>query len=574
MRIASLLLAASLAVSAQETMLREVADTKTDTHIEVLALFSEPSRGGFFPVRVKIANNLNSDKSVSLDFKSSVGYNNLSTRSSFGFTAPAGKTVTTDIMVPLCSSPSTYHDEQMVSVEMSGSLGRASNTIRCTTHHAEPGVLLSEALFTPNASLLDAEITKKSGSRYGNNTFASKFDPRQLPSDWLAFSGFDSVLMTDSDWTKTPAGARNAILSWVRLGGQLVVYSSTSATKGSLGLSEDAGYGSILVRDIGSDLKLPINQTLEVVDAMNPVAKRVASTRGDYDGTWPLQGQFGEKAFNYGLFIAVLVVFGILVGPVNLFVLANSGRRHRLFITTPLISLGASLLLIALIIFQDGFGGRGMRIALMEVRPDAGQNAAFIHQEQVSRTGILTASRFTVDPACMMLPVPLKKSRWSRYTSDYNTNGTFNLQPSGSGMEATGDWWQSRSEQGHTLTAVLPSRGRIEQGSKAGEYVSTFDFPVKTLYFRDAAKLWHRAEDIRTGKPFTTEPVEAAIAEKAIAEESNRFGSRHRNLLNRAKNRPGHFVAITEEAPGIATHPGIRWQETRTVITGPVVGTN
>ena len=25
-------------------------------------------------------------------------------------------------------------------------------------------------------------------------------------------------------------------------------------------------------------------------------------------------------------------------------------------------------------------------------------------------------------------------------------------------------------------------------------------------------------------------------------------------------------------APGIATNPGIRWKETRTVITGPVVG--
>ena len=88
----------------------------------------------------------------------------------------------------------------------------------------------------------------------------------------------------------------------------------------------------------------------------------------------------------------MLVLFGILVGPVNLFVLAKSGRRHRLFITTPLISLGASLLLILLIIFQDGFGGRGMRRVLMEVRPDAGQNAAFLHQEQIARTGILTGT--------------------------------------------------------------------------------------------------------------------------------------------------------------------------------------
>ncbi len=48
------------------------------------------------------------------------------------------------------------------------------------------------------------------------------------------------------------------------------------------------------------------------------------------------------------------------------------------------------MILIALIIFQDGFGGNGMRRVLMEVRPDAGQNAAFLHQEQFTRTGILS----------------------------------------------------------------------------------------------------------------------------------------------------------------------------------------
>ena len=41
-------------------------------------------------------------------------------------------------------------------------------------------------------------------------------------------------------------------------------------------------------------------------------------------------------------------------------------------------------------------------------------------------------------------------------------------------------------------------------------------------------------------------------------------------MMQRAKNRPGHFIALTGQAPAIETHPGIRWKETRTVITGPV----
>jgi hypothetical protein len=572
MRSLLLLFALLVPVSAQETMIREVFDTKTDTHVEVLALFTQPSRGGFFPVRVKIANNLENDRSIRLAFVSSQNYNNqLQTKSTFSFSAPGGKTVTRDVMVPLGSSPNSYGYQCGVTAELSGSLGEASNTMRAETSPTAPAVLMSEALFTPNASLLDAEVAKRFSSSYGSKNFAGKFDPKQLPDDWLAFSGYDSVLMTDTDWSNVPAGDRNAILSWVNLGGQLVIYSSSSATPATLGLPTDAGYGSVSIQSISSDLKLPPAPTLDFVSHKNPVKGRAAAIISDFSSSWPLQAHFGSQGFHYGVFIAVLILFGILVGPVNLFVLAKSGQRHRLFVTTPLISLGASLVLIALIIFQDGFGGSGMRRVLMEVRPDAGQNAAFLHQEQFSRTGILMSAKFTVDPACLFAPVPIAKSRWARYTDDNNTRGMFNLQPGGGRMEASGDWWQSRSEHGHTLTAVVSTRGRIERTADPKTFVSTFDFPIETLYFLDEAKQWHRAGSIATGKPFTLTPIDASMAEPTLANEANAFTTRNRDLLNRAKNRPNHFIALTGQAPGIDTHRGIRWKETRTVITGPVV---
>jgi hypothetical protein len=210
----------------------------------------------------------------------------------------------------------------------------------------------------------------------------------------------------------------------------------------------------------------------------------------------------------------------------------------------------------------------------MEVRPDAGRNAAFIHQEQVSRTGILLNSRFTVDPTSHFAPVPIARSRWARFTRHHETRGGFNLQPDGGKMEASGDWWQSRSEHGHALTTVLPTRGRIERGSDPATMVSTFDFPIETLYFLDTAKQWYRAESIATGKPFTLTPIDPSMAIPALATESLAYTSRNREMLNRAKDRPNHFIALTSEAPGTKTHPGIRWRETRTVITGPVVGRN
>lgn len=561
--------------TAQESILREVYDTKTDTHVEVTALFTQPSRGGYLPVRVKIANNLDAGRSIQLRFESSMRYDRkLQTNSSYELSAPAGKTISEDLMVPLVSDPHSYGDQPSVNVHLTGSLGTASGTVRTTTASGSPAVLMSESLFTPNASLLDAASVKSGSSRsaYGNHAFAGKFDPKQLPSSWLAFSGYDSVVLSDDDWSSVPAGSRNAILSWVCLGGQLIIYTQSNTGIASLGLPESPSMGSISIESMKSANLIDPAALIKTTESDHPNRPRSAAIQTDFSSSWPLQNLFGVKAFNYGIFIFVLIVFGILVGPVNLFLLAKSGQRHRLFITTPIISLAASLILIALIIFQDGFGGHGLRRVLMEVRPDAGLNAAFLHQEQISRTGILTGSRFSVDPACLFLPVPIATSRWARYTNRYGTAGTFNLQPRNGKLEASGDWWQSRSEHGHILTAVLPTRGRIERTEKEHELVSTFSFPIEILYYLDESNQWHRAENIQTGRSFTLTPVDATMAQPAIATEANAFSKRNQEILNRASRRKGHFIAVSGAANGIDTLPGIRWQETRTVITGPVVG--
>lgn len=566
-----LFLSLMLQVSAQETMIREVLDPASDTHVEVLALFSKPSAGGYFPVRVKIANNLKSDSRIWLNFESHSDYNDsLRSSSSFSFTTPGGKTITRDIVVPL-SPPGGYYGGTSVTVRLSGTMGMAENTIRSSLDINQPSVLLSESLYTPNASLLDSEVTKKfSGTSRGSTELAGKFDPKQLPDDWLAFSGYDSMLMTDTDWSNIPPGGRNAILAWVRLGGQLVIYSTTSTSEDAMRLPEEAGFGSIVMKRVPSDLKLDASGTVSLV-TNNPIKSKQSSNRENFRRVWPLQDLFGAQTFRYALFIIVLVIFAILVGPVNLFVFAKSGQRHKLFITTPIISLVASLILIALIIIQDGFGGNGMRRVLMEVRPDGGVNAAYLHQEQFCRTGVLTGSDFTINTPALLQPVAIATSRWARFTNSRTSGGNFDLQPADGKTQASGDWFQSRSEHGHVLSTVVSTRGRIEKTEAPGTYLSTFEFPIDTLYLLDESSQWLRADDITAGKRFTPVPVEAGIVIPDLNAQAAAFAWRNQQLLKNMIKRPDHFVAITRQAPGIDTNPGIKWKETRTVITGPLV---
>lgn len=575
MRCLLFLLALATAAHAQQQLMRVQTDVKTDSYVEVTALFTRPAPSGYLPVRIRIVNQLTSDRSLGLTFESTNGYGDRGSRmkTSFSFDAPAEKSSQQDILVPLVA---LYGDDSAeVTVNLFGSMGSGAGSLSSQYAPDQPAVLLGEKLFTPNASMLDAEVVSKYSHSYrgGASQFAAKFDAREMPEDWRAYSGYDSLVLTDSEWTGTSAGARSAILSWVRLGGQLLLYSESGNPTG-LNLPTDTSFGQINVKPIAPNLKLDAAKTVNATRSSSLTTQQ-QSLREDYSSVWPLQNSFGVQGFNYLVFILILIAFGVIVGPVNLFVFAKSGRRHRLFITTPLISLATSLLLIGLILLMDGFGGRGVRAVLMEVRPDNGENAAYIHQEQFSRTGVLTGASFTLNEAATLSPVPINSNnRWARLTNDNNGAGSgYSMEFIDGKLKTSGDWYQSRSEQGQLLSSVVPTRGRIERASPAGnpQLLSTFDFPIETLFYRDSTDQWWRADNLVPGTRFQPMQVTASDVQTVMTEEKGRFGKHNRSLLDRVDERPNCFVAITTAAPGVDTFKGIKWKETRTIITGPVV---
>lgn len=582
-------------LAAQENLFVHVPDPKLKIRIEAVALFSRPSPGGYVPVRITVNNG--SDQAGKLDISTtctSGSFNDGSTlNSTFTLEAPAEQSSLHDILVP-CPTLLDYSrgdGSATMNLRMSGSFGSSAGSISGSYSEGQPAVLLSEPLFTPNASLLDNEVST-SGSHHGrgigSQVFAGKFSATQMPEDWRAYSGYDGMGMTDADWNQMSPGARNAILRWNRMGGQLVIYAlSSSSNLASLGIADgstareaDRSFGNIAIIPITPDLKLDPPSTVSLFDSGSSLPTVISSVRDDFRSSWALKTNFGVQRYNYTLFILILVAFGVLVGPVNLFVFAKSGRRHRLFITTPLIALGTSALLVGLIIIIDGFGGRGSRVVLMEVRPDNGENSAYIMQEQVSRTGVLTGAAFAVTEPAAITPVVLDSgnNQWARLTDqNWGSGMRYEANFRDGKLLVSGDWFQSRSEQGQLVRAVIPTRGRIEARSLTGtpSLLSTFEFPVKTLYFTDASGGYWHAADIEPGKAFTCTSVDASTVDAFVMDAANQLSQRSRKALlknktNSLATRPNHFIAFTEKAPGIETYEGIDWQETRTYITGPI----
>lgn len=570
-------------LNAQEVLLNREYNPKTGTSLTVTAMSSQLPSSGYMAIRVSARNGEKLPVNWSFHFTSKDhswdSSNQLS--STFSLSCASGKQKNVEFLVPVVTA--IQSDTPLVlETRISASPPLSGNRIEMESQqeHSWPGVLMSETLHTPNSSSLDAAIS--SGSRYGGGNFAGSFTPRDLSEDWRAYVGYDILMLTSADWTAISPGAKNAILRWNRLGGRIILYALTpSVTLASLGIQEGDQTARSTLRTWGEIemLDLPKASLLDASDTVRFVTssklKPRATTFGnELAASWPLQHAFGERSFNPVFFILILIAFGIIVGPVNLFVFAKSGQRHKLFITTPIISLSASALLLLIIVFQDGFGGKGHRLALIEVQPE--ENTAYIQQQQIARTGVLLKTSFDTKDHAIISPVALDESRWARITpSNGGGESRYRISLGEQNTQSlSGDWYKSRSEYGHLVTSVQATRGRLELLSPNGQptITSTFDFPLEKIYYLDNnGSIWQSSGALTSGRKTQLTPCPQADFNNWLNKQCKELNTDSKKRFNLLANRRGHFIALSNEGPFIGTLASLKWKESTALITGPMV---
>ena len=571
--------------SAQYELYDKVYNPKTGTSLTVTAMSETLPASGYMAVRVSARNGEKIPVSWSFNFTSRdhswADCNELT--STFSLSCAAGRQKNVEFMVPLVTA--IHADSPLfLQLAISGRPPLTGGVVEMDNDYTQswPCILMSETLDTPNSGPLDAAVSGGSG-RSSNGDFAGRFFPRSLTEDWRGYSGFDIMMLTSEDWKEISPGAKTAILKWNRLGGRIIIYrSNDSVGFASLGIEGEEIVPDELARTWGTVELMPpsfFSPTLDPKFTVSLVKKGQLAPHAEVFGnelasSWPLQYTFGERSFNPVFFILILIAFGIIVGPINLFVFAKSGQRHKLFITTPIISLTASALLLVIIVFQDGFGGRGLRLALIEVQPE--ENTAYIEQQQIARTGVLLKTSFKGKENAIVSPVALDESRWTRITpsnvggeSRYRiTNGEKNT------LELSGDWFKSRSEYGHLVTSIQATRGRLELLSPNGQptLTSTFDFPLKKVYYvDDSGGVWQSSGEITSGRKAQLVTCPDKTFDKWQNEKRRDLNTNAKKRFNLVANRPGHFIAIAEEGPFIDTLATLKWQESTALITGPIV---
>ena len=580
--------------------------------LELNSLIERLPASGYYPVRVKIVNDGPIDRTWQFFFTSSGSNFDKGNRlkSDFTVTCNATSVAGVDLLVPVMSilnnrnsrsflrrssSPMEPLRTQLdVSVRPSPPLETSRTDLRTDIARGAsslwPSVIYSEEIQNGNGNALDKATAdhlygSSSGMSGSSAEFGGLFLAKSMSDDWRAYIGYDACILTEKEWNELPAGARNALRKWNRLGGSLIIYTTNPATDlNTLGFGRDMaespitdpGWGTTILRPFPSDGLLEASEVVElVVDAVKKTGgPRISDPRDNFRSSWKLQDALGIKTSQLILVIIVLVAFGVLVGPINLFVFARAGKRHKLFISTPLISLGASIILLGLILLQDGFGGYGKRLILQEIGPD---NTAYISQEQIARTGVLLNTGFTTSEPGYLTPLTIGKSRWARVTeSNGGGNGVYNVELTETGLAATGDWFKSSSEHGHLVETARPSRERISLvGDSDNPTInSTFGFVLEKVFFRDlTGQLW-TTSDIQQGRNKSMTPAEETEFTPWFNGLQQRFGPRNRARLDLARNRRGYFFGFAPETDGISSLASIDWKTTSTFVTGQLFSGN
>lgn len=549
----------------------EVAtDENSGVTIEISSPFEHSPPAGYMPMWVTIHNASGAPRTwtVVCDGTDRVVSNNVKQTGTESLRVENGQTARLSVLMAVHPWARGYYystsfvrvdgyavADRQTSVPGVNATGKGVNT------HA---VGMSAALATPIWTTLTKLFTDA-----GNDLMGTPVDLDLLGSDWRALVGLDDLWLTDADYNALDASRRATVHDWVSHGGQLYVCAQTvdPSLRAALGLPEtgdeaDAGFGHVqILRWDGKPLDLATVEGKTIKSASERA--ELGSSRAD----WPMINEIGQIPLNAPFLIFFIAVFALVVGPLNLFVFAKASRRHRLFWTTPAISVAASLLLSGFIVLRDGFGGSGQRAMLCLLLPE--QKKAVVLQEQVARTGVLLSRGFTTAEDLVLTAVPAE------------INGTTRSFER-AGRNYSGDWFASRSVQAARAEAVVPSRAEVQLLNADAAHdgappvvTSTVPAAIREIRYRDPAGHFWVGENLRTGERITMhrfqgssgvaptpgqedQPLPEIIGGSALAAQE----------IQRYASTPGCFVAYADEGPFFETLPSIRWTKQRAVFVG------
>jgi hypothetical protein len=396
--------------------------------------------------------------------------------------------------------------------------------------------------------------------------------------NWLGYSSYDGIVVTPEDLQTMPDPILSALQSYVESGGSLLVMGSWEVPENwrkwqetKLGLSiYYVGFGVCvispstnvkrfdtmqwqLIRDRWVETFKPWQSYWDVTQAhiAFPVVKNL---------TIPVRGLF-----------LLMVLFVLIIGPINLFLLTRKGKRIWLLWTVPVISLVTSMTVSAYAFLTEGW-------------------RAYVRTEGLTILDEASHRATTIGWAAFY--APLTPSDGLRF--GYETELTPQLGTSWSGgTSRTLDWSRDQHLAVGWITARVPAyfmvrksemrRERLVikgESNKSLTVINGLGAHIQDLRFADAKGKIYSATDIPAGVQAVLEPVSsrASNAPDALRRIFNSDWIKAiENFFTNTDTflRPGCYIALLNSSPFIEEGiQNVQSRKTQTVVYGIIENQN
>jgi len=368
--------------------------------------------------------------------------------------------------------------------------------------------------------------------------------PASWSANWMHYTGFAGILLTPTDWNELAPPVQTALLRYVEAGGALTFVGGQPTGLPVMRQLTDfapvpaAAHGFGFVTLVPDKIDSDTLNTLELCWRTSELSSGSMWAANDMITPIPL---LEDQSLPLKSLFSLLVVFAVVGGPVNLWVLAKKQRRLWIFWTLPLLGIITAVILVGSVIVSEGWV-RIQKTTSMTLLDERTGEAATI-----GWTGFYS----TLAPDGDVRFESGTEVRPMFMAGEAHTDWT-------DGQRFVAGWIGSRLARGFVVRKVEPRRERLPVRREAGHLVAIngLGATIRELWVADQYGAAWVARDVPAGKEVVLtrsgQAIDPAIKDPAFhlgapslwGTLQARFAKDPRSAL-----RAGSYVAVIERSP-------------------------
>jgi hypothetical protein len=380
--------------------------------------------------------------------------------------------------------------------------------------------------------------------------------PARLPTNWLGYTSLRAVIIGPAEWEQLNDAQKSALLTWTAAGGDLFF------VDGDLRALFPGEQQPVAAAATDTGDRAPrgyffgrIHRPTSASVAADGLQQVLTAAQKLQDANWALPansardwGMIAARGFRLPIpgidgvpvraYVTILILFSLVIGPANFWLLRRARQPVLLVLTAPLISAIFVVLLTGYVVAGEGFAVRGRAVTvtmLDQVRNQAStRSSASLYAAGMAPSGGLRFPRHAA-----VFPIgPDGTGARDRQLLDLTAAQHFS-----SGVI------EARSPTNIEQITFRTARERLNFNREAGgmTVVNGLGATVTTLFYREGATVYSLSGPLSAGGKATLKAGSSLVDDAKVVPPAMPLSSR---LVHLFEHQPdGSYLAVLERSP-------------------------